>query len=238
MAVPFLVRQGEISGHSSEGDTEAVRQLLVYGSHLRDAGGPLYFHAYDETGKAVWADPTTHQSGVKWGRAIGWYCMALVNTLDALPKSPATAKEKAQRQELLMIVQNMARDLASFQDPTTGLWFQIVDKPKLEGNFLETSCSSMFTYFLDVAVKRGYVDSSYKPAAHRGYRGVLSKVALEPDGHYHVTGICEGTNVGDQASYLARKVNTDDFHGLGAFLLMNEEVQFNQTMMQTSGKGR
>ena len=238
MAVPFIIRQGALSGHSSEANAEAIHQLLVYGSNLRDKNGPLYFHAYDESGKAPWADPVTHQSHVKWGRAIGWYCIALVDLLDVLPESPATAKEKAERQELIAIVQNMARDLVATQDPATGLWFQIIDKPKLEGNFLETSSSSMFTYFLDVAVKRGYIDASYKTAMQRGYRGVLSKVVVDADGHYHINDICEGTNVGDQASYLARKHGTDDFHGLGAFLLMNEEVQFNQTMMQGSGAAR
>ncbi len=199
MAEPFLVRYGQLSGAPSETNAEAIRQLLVYGANLRDPNGPLYFHAYDESGKAPWADSVTHRSQVKWGRAIGWYCMALVDTLDALPKSPATAKEKAQRQQLLTIVQNLARDLVSFQDTATGLWFQIVDKPKLEGNFLETSSSSMFTYFLDVAVKRGFIGEVYKAAEQRGYQGVLSKVVVGPDGHYHITDICEGTNVGDQA---------------------------------------
>jgi hypothetical protein len=40
----------------------------------------------------------------------------------------------------------------------------------------------------------------------------------------NLTDICEGTNVGDLAFYLARKRNTNDFHGLGAFLIMNEEL--------------
>jgi unsaturated rhamnogalacturonyl hydrolase len=231
MALPFIVKQGVLSGNRNKTDEEAVRQLLVYGAHLRDAHGPLYFHAYDELGKAPWANPITHQSSVKWGRAIGWYGMALVDVLEAMPQSPATAEERAQRQQLIAIVQNMAHDLVGFQDPTTGLWFQIVDKPKLKGNFLETSSSSMFTYFLDSAVKHGYIDSSYRAAAQRGYRGVLSKVVLGTDGHFHIKDICEGTNVGDQAYYLGRKLYTDDFHGLGAFLLMNEEVQFNRSMM-------
>ena len=238
MALPFLVRQGALSGHQAEVDAEAVRQLLVYGLHTRDANGPLYFHAYDESGHATWADPVTHQASVKWGRAIGWYCVALVDVLEAMPQSPATAEEKAQRQQLIAIVQKMASDLVAVQDPATGLWFQIMDKPKLKGNFLETSSSSMFTYFLDSAVKHGYIDASYQTAAQHGYQGVLSKVVTGADGHLHIKDICEGTNVGDQAYYLERKVNTDDFHGLGAFLMMNEEVQYNRSMMDDVSAGR
>jgi unsaturated rhamnogalacturonyl hydrolase len=238
MALPFIVRQGKLADSAGTADSEAVHQLLLYGAHLKDANGPLYFHAYDESGNAAWAAPNTHQSQVKWGRAIGWYCMALVDVLDALPKSGQTAKDKVDRSKLIAIIRTLARDLASFQDPGTGLWFQIVDKPALEGNFLETSASSMFTYFLDVAVKRGYIDGSYKGAAERGYRGVMSKLVKGADGHYHITDICEGTNVGDQASYLKRQRKTDDFHGLGAFVLMNEEVEYNQTIMQTGGHGK
>jgi unsaturated rhamnogalacturonyl hydrolase len=231
MALPFLVRESAATGHLQQGDDEAAQQLLIYGDHLRDPNGPLYFHAYDESGKAAWSDPITHRSSVKWGRAIGWYAMALVDVLETMPKRPATAEERDERQQLIAIVQKLAHDLVSFQDPATGLWFQIVDKPTLRGNFVETSSSCMFTYFLDAAVKRRYIDSSYKAAARRGYHGVMSKVTIGADGKVHISGICEGTNVGDQASYLTRKVYTDDFHGLGAFLLMNEEVQFNRASM-------
>jgi unsaturated rhamnogalacturonyl hydrolase len=227
MALPFLIHAGALSGDQESANAEATQQLLIYTSHLKDADGPLFFHAYDETGKAAWANPVTHQSSVKWGRSIGWYSMALVDVLDTLPQTPSSTKEGQERMKLIAIAQQLAHDLALYQDPATGLWFQIVDQPKLAGNFLETSCSSMFTYFLDVAVKRGYVDQSYRTVADKGYRGVLSKVGVGADGSYHVTDICEGTMVGDEASYLARKRYTDDFHGLGAFLLMNEEVQYN-----------
>jgi len=161
--------------------------------------------------------------------------MALVDVLDGLPKTPDNASERDDRLKLMAIVRQLAQDLAKYQDPETGLWFQIVDQPKLAGNFVETSCSSMFTYFLDVAVKRGYIDKSYHAFVDRGYKGVLSKVSVGADGHSHIDDICEGTNVGDKASYLARKRYTDDFHGLGAFLLMNEEVQFNHAAMKIGG---
>lgn len=231
MALPFLVRYGALSGHAAEANHEAARQLIVYAKHLHDAHGPLFYHAYDESGKAPWADAKTHQSSVKWARGIGWYALAIVIVLDAMPALPATPEAKRDKQQLLSIVHNLAHDLRLFQDPSTGLWFQIIDQPALKGNFLETSSSCMFTYFLDRAVKRGYLGASYRMAAQRGYAGVRSVVVLGGDGHYHVTGICEGTNVGDTLSYLTRKRKTDDFHGLGAFLLMNEEVQSNQPAM-------
>lgn len=238
MALPFLVRAGAIDGHATEADREAMHQLLIYDKHLRDPNGPLFFHAYDESGKAAWADPKTHRASVKWARAIGWYCVALTEVLDALPSNPASEQDRAAKEKLLVIAKNLARDLVSLQDTKTGMWFQVIDKPNLPGNFVETSSSSMFTYFLDVASKRGYIDASYRDAAWRGYQGVMSKVVLGSDGRYHVTGICEGTNVGVESDYLARHVYTDDFHGLGAFLLMSEEVKYNQPAMETASVPR
>lgn len=81
----------------------------------------------------------------------------------------------------------------------------------------------MFTYVIDIAVKRGYISRKYHSVAEKGYRGVLSRISLGPDGLTNLTGICEGTNVGDLQYYLNCKRETNDLQGVGAFLLMNEE---------------
>ena len=217
MAVPFLLRYGHAFGDAQYADQEAVHQLTVYYKHLRDPHVGLLYHAYDESGKAPWSDPRTHHSAYFWCRAMGWYGMALVDTLDVLPKN------QPGRSDLIHILRRLIKDLARYQDPQTGLWFQIVDKPTLAGNWNETSSSSMFTYIIDIAVKRGYISRKYHAAAEKGYRGVLTQISLGPDGLTDLTNICEGTNVGDLQFYLNRKRNTNDLHGLGAFLLMNEE---------------
>jgi unsaturated rhamnogalacturonyl hydrolase len=217
MAVPFLLRYGQAFGESQYTDQEAVRQLSVYYKHLRDPHRGLLYHAYDEGGKAPWSDPRTHHSAYFWCRAMGWYGMTLVDTLDVLPKN------QAGRKELIDILRRLIKDLARYQDPKTGLWYQIVDKPTMNDNWTETSSSSMFTYIIDVAVKRGYVPRRYHAVAEKGYRGVLTQISLGTDGLTNLANICEGTNVGDLQFYFDRKRNTNDLHGLGAFLLMNEE---------------
>jgi unsaturated rhamnogalacturonyl hydrolase len=83
----------------------------------------------------------------------------------------------------------------------------------------------MYTYVTSRAVERGYVDASYKAVATRGYQGVLTRVSRGSDGLTNVSGICVGTNVGNQAYYFARARKTNDLHGLGAFLIMNEQLQ-------------
>jgi unsaturated rhamnogalacturonyl hydrolase len=198
MAEPFLLRYGQVFNDAQYADQEAVRQLLVYHKHLKAAHSGLLYHAYDESGKSPWADPHTHHSDYFWCRSIGWYGMALVDTLDVLPKN------QPGRSQLIHILRALVKSLARAQDPKTGLWYQIVDKTDLPGNWTETSSSSMFTYTIDVAMKRGYVPKKYLSVAEKSYRGSLSRISVGPDGLTNITGICEGTNVGDLQYYLNR----------------------------------
>ena len=86
----------------------------------------------------------------------------------------------------------------------------------------------MFVYTLDRAIERGYIPkheaSSYASVVRKGHAGVVTKLDRDSDGFAHIHDICEGTNVSDLDYYLNRKRNTDDFHGLGAFLIMNEQL--------------
>ncbi|MDT7787026.1 MAG: unsaturated rhamnogalacturonyl hydrolase [Pseudonocardiales bacterium] len=199
MAQPFLARAGDV-------DT-ATHQLSLYYEHLKNPEG-LLRHAYDER---------TGQSPEVWCRAVGWFGMA---TVDVLRNVPRTHPDRA---KLVEIVRHLADGYRRLQDKS-GLWFQLPVKPELAGNWLETSCSSMYTYTISRAVKQGVLSPSYLPVARRGYRGVLGKASIGSDGRTAIADISVGTSVGDEAYYLRRARAVNDFHGLGAFLIMNEEL--------------
>jgi len=218
MSLPFLARYGEMFGDSAYANDEVTKQLLIYYRHLNDPATGLLWHAYDESGAQAWANPTTHTSAYHWCRAIGWFGMTLIQILDILPKN------HPQRNELIKIVQQLAQAYEKYQDPKTGLWYQIVDKPEVPGNWLETSSSSMYSFMIWMGVKRGYLPKRYQAVAQKGYQGVMTKLSKDADGMTNLIDICEGTNVSDLAYYLARKRNVNDFHGLGAFLIMNEDM--------------
>jgi unsaturated rhamnogalacturonyl hydrolase len=227
MSMPFLVRYGHVIGESQYADDEAAKQLLLDANHLRDAETGLLYHAYDESGASTWADPKTHHSPEFWGRAMGWYGMAIIDVLEVLPaKHP-------KRAQLIAVLQDLVKGLAKYQDNKTGLWYQVVNKGSVDGNWLETSSSSMYTYIISMAVRRGYVDKSYEDTARKGYEGVLSKLSIGPDGLAHIADISEGTNVADFAYYIGRKRPDNDFHGLGAFLIMNEQFITAVSSMET-----
>ena len=219
MSLPFLVRYGNEFGDGKYTYDEAAKNLLVYAHHLNDPRTGLLFHAYDESGTQPWAQPDTHHSSFFWCRSIGWFGMALIDVLEKMPK------DHPDRPKLIALVRQLARAYAKYQDPATGLWFNVVDQPKTPGNWLETSSSSMYTYTISRAVERGYIGKKYEKTAKAGYAGVLMQLSHDDDGFAHIANICEGTNVGDMAFYFARPKSTDDFHGIGAFLIMNEQLR-------------
>ncbi|HEX4222746.1 MAG TPA: glycoside hydrolase family 88 protein [Pseudonocardiaceae bacterium] len=219
MSMPFLLRYGNEFNDQAYAQSQAASAVLIDASHLQAPNGLLY-HAYDQN-SISWQAPGTKHSPEFWCRAIGWYGMTTVDTLDNLP---ATA---AQRPAILTILRNLVAGMARYQDPKTGRWFQVVDKGSTSGNWTETSCSAMYTYVIDKSVKEGYVASSYHANAVRGYNGVLAEVSKESNGLIDIKNICEGTDVGNLAYYLARPRATNDPHGLGAFLVMNEEYNGN-----------
>jgi unsaturated rhamnogalacturonyl hydrolase len=218
MSMPFLAEYGRDVADSTYAWDEATKQLVVYGSHLQQPSGILK-HAYDEPRDESWSDNTTGLSPEYWCRAIGWFGMATVQILDVIPSN------HPRRAALITMVQNMVRGFAAFQDPATGRWFQVVDKGSRPDNWTETSCSSMYTYVIDRAIEKGYVSTSYQVNADRGFQGVLDRISLGSDGRTNLTQISIGTNVGDYAYYIARTRATNDFHGLGAFLIMYEQLR-------------
>ncbi|GAA2409163.1 hypothetical protein GCM10010404_78880 [Nonomuraea africana] len=221
MVNPFLARYGAWVAADTFTRTEPAKQMEVYFSHLRRSNGLLY-HAYDEPGEptASWVKPSLgNTNGISWCRAIGWFGMAAVEILEIIPA------DHPRRQALIDMLRQLVPAYARWQDPATGRWFQIVTEPGDSANWTETSCSAMYTYTISRSVERGYVDASYQVNAERGYEGVLRKVSLGSDGRTNVVDISEGTNVDDVLSYYySRARPTNDFHGLGAFLIMNEQM--------------
>ncbi len=219
MSMPFLVQYGEVFGDQKYAYREAAKQLLIYASHLNDPKTGLLYHAYDESGTQPWAEPGSGHSSFFWARSIGWYGMALVEVLETMPKDDPA------RPSLVALVRQLVVAFQRFQDSRAGLWFNVVDKSEEPGNWLETSASAMYIYIVSKAVEEGYVSPKYSVVACKGYSGILMQLSAEPDGDVSVANICAGTVVGDLLYYLKRSRNTNDIHGLGPFLLMNEQMR-------------
>ncbi|PTQ95527.1 rhamnogalacturonyl hydrolase YesR [Mucilaginibacter yixingensis] len=226
MAEPFYAEYAA-TFHEDSVFNDVARQFILMEQHSRDDKTGLLYHAWDAAKAERWADPKTGRSPHVWGRAMGWYGMALV---DALTQFPA---DHPKRKELIAILQRYADAVTRFQDKPTGLWYDIVDMGTEKGNYLEASASCMFVYALAKGVREGFLPASYLPVAQKGYDGIIKKFIrtderglLVLDGTVQVSGLGgKPYRDGSYAYYMSEKVITNDAKGVGAFLQASVEME-------------
>ena len=193
-------------------------QMALMRDNMTDEETGLMYHAYDSRRMAEWADKRTGLSAHFWGRAMGWYAVAMMQIGELLPEN----YEK--RAEFLNTGRTLVENLLKYRDPETGLWYQVVDRTDDPGNWHETSCSCLYLYALTMGVRLGLLDKErVAPIAKRSLEGIITRLVLREDGYLGVSGVCIGTGVGDLAHYYARPTSENDLHGVGAFLLMASE---------------
>ena len=224
MQGPFLARWGREHGTPADFD-EVVRQLTLVESKARNGSTGLLYHAWDESGRQLWANRETGCSPHFWSRALGWYAMAVVDSLDWIPQDhPGVPALKA-------ILERLVEALARVQDKASGLWFQVLDQGQRPGNDLETSGSSMFVYAVAKALRKGWLTSTQprQELVSRGWTGLTQRLREETDG-WHLDGICSVAGLGGSPYrdgsfhyYVSEPVVSDDFKGVGPFLLAGLE---------------
>jgi unsaturated rhamnogalacturonyl hydrolase len=223
MAEPFLARYGRIFAEPGFCLDTAVAQTVLAGEKTR-AGGGLFRHAWDASSKAAWADPSSGIAPETWGRAMGWYVMALVDILAELPK------DHPGRAPLRGLLREAASGMRRTQDRKTGLWFEVMDKGDQPGNWVETSASAMFVCALKRGVDAGLLGPADARVARKGWSGLLSRISVDTEGRPVVEGTVEGTSVQkDVAGYLARRRLTNAPHGLCAMMLAASAMEWPAT---------
>jgi rhamnogalacturonyl hydrolase YesR len=226
MGAAFLAQYAAAFDEPALFDDVAL-QFNLMEKHARDEKTGLLYHGWDESRTQKWADPNTGLSPHFWGRSLGWFAMALVDTLDYFPQ------EHPQRKQLIAMLNRLMEAVVNYQDPATGVWYQVVDKPQAEGNYTESSCSAMFVYTLLKAVRKGYIPPSYASAAEKGYQGILKEfVEVAPDGQVHLTKGCSVAGLGGNPYrdgsyeyYISEQVRNDDPKAVGPFILASLEYE-------------
>ncbi|MDF2938253.1 MAG: glycosyl hydrolase family 88 [Paenibacillaceae bacterium] len=228
MGAPFYAEFARLFDEPEALD-DLANQLLLAGRHLKDGKTGLYYHAWDERKEQAWADKETGLSAHFWGRAVGWYAMAIVDVLDYLP---AGHKD---RQAIVSIFTGLAEALVKVQDLESGVWWQVLDQGAREGNYLEASASCMIVYAMLKAIRLGVLPEAYRTSAEKGYVGILNKfVITRKDGTLQLIRNCAvaglgGYNPGQPSRdgsfeyYISEPIVTDDHKGIGAFLLAAAE---------------
>lgn len=170
---------------------DAVNQMSITYNRTFDPKTGLNRHAYDENRNMFWADKSTGLSQHCWGRAQGWYSMALIELLDVLPEN------YARRGEVIELLRKDLDAVIKWQDKESGVWYQVMDEPGKEGNYLESTCSSMFAYVLMKAYRKGYLGEEYFNAGKKAYEGILKRfIKVHDDQTISLTQCCEVAGLG------------------------------------------
>ncbi len=225
MGAPFLAQYAK-AFHEPAAFDDVINQFVLMEQHARDEKTGLLYHGWDESREQKWADPQTGRSPALWGRAMGWYAMGLVETLDFLPM------DHPRRGELLAILGRLAEAFVRVQDPKTGAWWQVVDQPGRGDNYLEASVSTMFAFVLLKSSRLGYIDPKYAAAGQRAWRGLFTQF-VDGDTIHHV---CQVVGLGGDPEkeryrdgsfdyYVHEKIRDDDPKAVGPFIFAAMEVE-------------
>ncbi len=219
MAQPFYM-QYEVEFNEQKNCSDIFAQFANVYSKLRDKKTGLYYHAMDESKEMFWCDKETGLSENFWLRAIGWYAMALVDTMDSMSENMAEEKELFKK-----YFRELMDAMIAFQDPS-GMWYQVVDQGDREGNYLETSGTSIFAYAILKGVRLGYLPKEYYAYGAKAFDGVCERYLSEKDGKLQLDGIClvgglGGPNMRDGSFeyYMSEPIVCNDAKGVGPFLL-------------------
>ncbi|TBL73976.1 glycoside hydrolase family 88/105 protein [Paenibacillus thalictri] len=226
MTSPFLAAYAAQFGEHEWFD-DIAKEILLMEKRSRDPHTGLLYHGWDESREQLWADMDTGCSPHFWGRAIGWYVMAVVDVLDYMPV------DHPQRGQIIGVFYRLAEAIMKVQDLESGLWYQVMDLGNREGNYLEASGSSMFVCALAKGARHGYLGGAALEAARRGYRGLVERcVVSDPDGSLHLDHICSVAGLGGNPYrdgsyeyYISEPTRRDDPKGFAPFVMACLEIE-------------
>ncbi len=195
---------------------DIVHQFTLIYDQTLDSETGLLRHAWDSSHEMFWCNPETGQSDHAWGRAMGWYCMALVEVAAILPDGEG-------KDSLVNILNTLYNVLPLYADAGTGMWFQVLDQPYREGNYLEATCSAMFTYAWLKGCRLGFLGN--REGAVQSYESLLKTFVTEEDGLVNLNQCCEVAGLGgkenrrgDYDYYINERVRSNDPKGIGPLI--------------------
>jgi len=226
MGAPFYAEYA-LRYDQPEDFQDVVNQFLIVARNTYDPETGLYRHAFDASHRMAWADSVTGQAPHAWGRAIGWFSMAIVDVLDFLPE------EQPGRSELITILQEMVQKLSEIQDNQTGGWYQVLDRSGDQGNYIETSCTAMFAYTIFKGVRMGYIDGKFLATAEKAYLGLIENfIKTDSSGLVTMTNICGVAGLGGDPYrdgtfeyYIGEVIRENDPKGVGPFIMASLEYE-------------
>jgi unsaturated rhamnogalacturonyl hydrolase len=236
MGQPFYAEYAKLFGIDTAFN-DIARQFVLIDRHARDPKTGLHYHGWDESKQQRWADKKTGLSPHVWGRALGWYGMAMVDVLDYFPQAHPG------RASIIEILNRFAKAVTSVQDSKSGLWYDIPNMPKEPKNYVEASASAMLAYTLAKGVRKGYLPAMYLTNTRKAYAGILKQFIKDENGQTNLHGTVSVSGLGGNpyrdgsfAYYMGEPVIVNDPKGMGAFILAANEMEMLPNLNVAKGK--
>lgn len=225
MGQPFYMEY-ETRFNDKKNYPDIFNQFFNVVKNMRDEKTGLYYHAYDSSKEMFWCDKTTGLSKNFWLRALGWYSMALLDTL-----TKADNSYQPEYDQLKQIFIDLMESMVKFQDES-GMWYQVVNMGGREKNYLETSGSAIMAYSMLKGVRLGFLPESFRAYGKKAFHGICDRYLKEKDGRLSLGGICLVAGLGGPQMrdgtyeyYMSEPVVEDDAKGVGPFLLAYTEIR-------------
>lgn len=227
MGLPFYTLY-ELNYHEGRMLEDIYQQFQNVYRIMRNPLNGLYFHAYDSSRESFWCDKVTGLSGNAWLRALGWYAMALVDTIDIL----GTHEEVSQyREGLVKNYRELIDAMLPYQNESTGMWCQVPNFPEISPNYQETSGTAIFAYAIMKSVRLGILPESYFAAGEKAFEGTCEKYLSEKDGTLQLGGICLVAGLGNKEMregtfdyYMREPVVENEAKGIAPLILAYAEL--------------
>lgn len=225
MAQPFNALYEKHFGNQDFSDI--VSQIKNVRDKMRNQEKGLYYHGYDASRTAFWADSETGCSKNFWLRSLGWFAVALADLLEIIPDSDG-------REELRSIFVDLMVSVDRYADSETGLYWQVPDQGGREGNYLETSGSAMMAYSMLKGTRLGILGKEYAAKGEKTFNGIVEKYLTFTDNGINLGGICLVAGLGPENNrrrdgsyeyYISEPVVENDAKGVAPFVLAYTEIK-------------
>ena len=176
-----IIKHTGKTNNISDNDWDIIaKQFSITWAQLYDKTTGLLYHGFTanpgDKASTSWTgiskEKGIYHSASFWGRANAWYFLALVDILEVMPT------DNTYYNTFKGYLTSLAEGIKKYQDKTTGCWYQVMDKvpASLTGNYLEASCSSIFTAGYLKAIRLGLLDkATYEPIAKKAYEGLVNQ---------------------------------------------------------------
>ena len=228
MGQPFYM-QYEVEFNNCKNCMDSYNQFLTVNKLMRDEQTGLYFHAYDSSREMYWCDKETGLSKHFWLRALGWFAMALIDTMEIMPADMAEEKKNLNK-----IYKDLIDSMLKFQDES-GMWYQVVDLGDREPNYLETSGTAIYAYAIMKSVRLGFLPESYWQYGKKAFDGVCEKYLSEENGELQLDGICLVAGLGGKDRrdgsfeyYMSEPIVKNEAKGVAPLILAYIEVMYRE----------